>query len=224
MRFEVLTEDRSGAVVMNRLMNRILAPIISDYEISVRPHRGRGDVPANPYQPPKPEASGLLDLLPAKLRAYDRIYAGTDLVLVVVMDSDYNSPAELKDQLITLCKRHAPSLPFVIGLCVEETESWLIGDKKALLTAYPEADMSVLEDYEQDSVCGTWEILCRCLLGHKAERVIRVGYPAIGQYKHEWALRISEYMDPDHNGSPSFKRFASYLSYIVRKEAERLNA
>jgi len=220
MRFEVLTEDRSGAIVMDRLMERILSPLVSDYEVSVRPHRGRGDVPTNPYQPPKAEASGLLDLLPAKLRAYDRVYAGTDFILVVVMDSDYHSPAELKNELITLCKKHAPSLPFVIGLCVEETESWLIGDEQAILKAYPEADLSALENYEQDSVCGTWEVLCRCLLGNKAERVIRVGYPAIGQYKHEWALRISEYMEPEKNVSPSFKRFLSYLSFIVQKAKE----
>jgi hypothetical protein len=223
MRFEVLTEDRSGAVLMNRLMERILSPLVSDYNIFLRPHRGRGDIPSNPYQEPKPEASGLLDLLPAKLRAYDRVYAGTDLVLVVVMDSDFHSPAKLKDELIALCKKHAPSLPFVIGLCVEETESWLIGDEQALIKAYPEADMSDFDDYKQATVCGTWEILCRSLLGEKAERVIRVGYPAIGQYKHEWALRISEYMEPDHNVSPSFRRFNSYLSFIVQQMKEHLS-
>jgi len=220
MRFEVLTEDRSGAVVVNRLMDRIVGALVSDYVISVRPHRGRGDLPGNPFQKPKPDASGLLDLLPAKLRAYDRVYAGSDFILVVVMDSDDYNPGELKDKLISICKKHAPSLRFVIGLCVEETESWLLGDEQALLKAYPEADLSILKNYEQDSICGTWEVLCRSILGNKADRLIKIGYPAIGQYKHEWALHISEYMDPARNVSPSFKRFCTYLSFIVRQTAE----
>ncbi|NLW89777.1 MAG: DUF4276 family protein [Clostridiaceae bacterium] len=221
MRFEVLTEDRSGAVMMNRLMDKILDPLLTDYSVSLRPHRGRGDWPANPFGPPKAEATGLLDLLPAKLRAYDRIYAGSKWVLVVVMDSDYHSPGELRAELIDLCKKFAPSIPFVIGLCVEETESWLIGDQVALTSAYPNADLSVFEEYRQDSVCGTWEMLCHSILGSSADRVIRIGYPAIGQYKHEWANRISEYMDPERNVSPSFKKFYSYLRYIVKKESEQ---
>ncbi|MDD3959367.1 MAG: DUF4276 family protein [Clostridiaceae bacterium] len=220
MRFEVLTEDRSGAVMVSRLMSKIIDPLVSDYNIRIRPHRGRGDVPSNPYQAPKAQASGLLDLLPAKLRAYDRVFAGSETVLVVIMDSDYHSPGELRDRLISLCRKHAPALHSVVGLCVEETESWLIGDKSALMRAYPEANMSVLDEYRQDSVCGTWEILCRSILGAKAERVIRVGYPAIGQYKHDWAQRISEYMEPDRNASPSFQRFRSYLSYMIEKTLE----
>ncbi|MBN1892786.1 MAG: hypothetical protein JW780_08400 [Clostridiales bacterium] len=219
MRFEVLTEDRSGSVVVKRLISKIIAPHISDCGIRVRPHRGRGDLPSNMKGQPKRDATGLLDLLPAKLRAYDRVFAGSDFILVVVMDSDYHSPDELKAQLISICKKHAPNISFVIGLCVEETESWLIGDIDALQTAYPEADLSVLEEYEQDSVCGTWEVLCRCIYGNKAERLIRVGYPAIGQYKHEWADRISEHMDPARNVSPSFKRFHSYLSYMIQRQS-----
>lgn len=221
MQFEVLTEDRSGSVVVKRLMSKIIAPHIPDFGIRVRPHRGRGDLPSNMNGNPKRDATGLLDLLPAKLRAYDRVFAGNDFVLVVVMDSDDHSPGELKAKLISICKKYAPNIQFVIGLCVEETESWLIGDMDALKTAYPEADLSVLDEYEQDSVCGTWEVLCHCIYGNKAERLIRVGYPAIGQYKHEWADRISEHMDPSRNVSPSFKSFHSYLSYMIRKQTER---
>lgn len=43
--------------------------------------------------------------------------------------------------------------------CGEEIEAWLLGDRHALLSAYPHAKMHVLNTYVQDSICGTWEVL-----------------------------------------------------------------
>ena len=92
MHFEVLTEDRSGGVVIESLMRRLLVAKVPEYTVSIRPHRGKGDIPSNMTARPERFASGLLDLLPAKLRAYDRVCAGTDFILVVIMDSDNHSP------------------------------------------------------------------------------------------------------------------------------------
>lgn len=212
MHFEVLTEDRSGGIVVEALMKQILTSVVPFFTISIRPHRGKGDMPHNWYARPEKNASGLLDLLPAKLRAYDKVCSGTDFVLVVIMDSDNHSPEEILQGLQAMCSEFAPSLPNVIGICVEETESWLMADRQALLEAYPDADMSALGEYIQDSVCGTWEVLCRVLLGEKASGLIRVGYPAIGQYKQEWAINISRNMEPNRNQSPSFMRFSRQLT------------
>lgn len=214
MHFEVLTEDRSGGVVVEALMNKILEPLLPSYTIAIRPHRGKGDLPEDPHGPPKKFASGLMDLLPAKLRAYDRIYAGTDFVLVVVMDSDDLLPDQVRQTLSEQVREFAPGLGYVIGVCVEETESWMLADMDAVLEAYPEADLEVIREYSQDSVCGTWEVLCRAILREKARGLIRVGYPAIGQYKQEWAYRISRYMDPARNGSPSFSLFSRELIQV----------
>ncbi len=214
MHFEVLTEDRSGGVVVEALMNKILKPLLPSYSIAIRPHRGKGDMPDDPYAPPKKFASGLMDLLPAKLRAYDRVYAGTDFVLVVVMDSDDLIPDEVKQTLSVQAGKFAPGLRCVIGICVEETESWMLADEAAVMEAYPEADVNVIREYRQDSVCGTWEVLCRALLREKARGLIRVGYPAIGQYKQEWAYRISRVMEPERNGSPSFCQFSQELIQV----------
>jgi hypothetical protein len=211
MHFEVLTEDRSGGIVIETLMRRLLDPTITEYSVTVRPHRGKGDLPVNPYDKPERFASGLMDLLPAKLRAYDRVCAGTDFVLVVVLDSDYLMPDMVHQNLRDLCSQFAPGIRHVIGICVEETEAWLLADQKALLSAYPDANVSVLHNYVQDSVCGTWEVLCHVLLAERANALIRVGYPAIGQYKHEWAQNISRHMDPKRNVSPSFLRFSHEL-------------
>ena len=63
---------------------------------------------------------------------------------------------------------------------------------------------------EQDSVCGTWEILCRAI-SENAEELIEIGYPAIGHYKALWAENISKYMLPQKNVSPSFNTFKMAL-------------
>lgn len=212
MHFEVLTEDRSGGLVVESLMKQILSAVMPSFTISIRPHRGKGDMPDNPSARPKKNASGLMDLLPAKLRAYDRVYAGTDFVLIVIMDSDRYSPDAVRSSLESLCGRFAPSLANVIGVCVEEMEAWLLADSQAVFEAYPDADPAILQEYVQDSVCGTWEVLCHVLLREKADGLIRVGYPAIGQYKQEWANNIVRNMDYSRNISPSFQRFSRELT------------
>jgi len=222
MHFEVLTEDRSGGVVVDALMRQILEEILPSFSISIRPHRGKGDIPEDPFARPERFASGLMDLLPAKLRAYDRVYAGTECILVVVMDSDNLSWDIVQSMLRGQCSRFAPGLLHVIGVCVEETESWLLADEQALLQAYPDADISVIREYKQDSVCGTWEVLCRALIRGQAENLIRVGYPAIGQYKHEWACNISKYLDPKRNVSKSFRSFCHELEKVSRRYANEV--
>ena len=67
-----------------------------------------------------------------------------------------------------------------------------------------------MDSYEQDSVCGTWEVLCRAI-SENAEELIDIGYPAIGHYKALWAETISRYMLPQKNVSPSFTTFKMAL-------------
>ena len=69
MRVEILSEDRSGGVVLQRLTNCILKQYTQDFESYLRPHRGCGYWPDHPDEKPEPLAAGLLELLPAKLRA-----------------------------------------------------------------------------------------------------------------------------------------------------------
>jgi len=221
---ELLTEDRSGGVVLAALTESIISSVIDDYSIEIRPSRGCGQWPENPYAQPEPFASGLLDLLPAKLRAYDKVYAGTETILIICMDSDDHDQSELFSRLRNTCRRFAPHIRTIIALCVEEIESWLLGDEKAILKAYPDADLAALREYDQDSICGTWEVLCHVVMKERAPRLIRVGYPAIGQYKKTWAEDISRYMRPENNVSPSFVRFYQSLlrAITIAKEDQAI--
>lgn len=211
MRIEILAEDKSGSVAVERLVRQICIAEKIDADLYIRPHRGCGSLPLDWSQRPGKFASALLDLLPAKCRAYNSALKGTDTILIVVMDSDDKNPEELRSTLYNVCRKCAPDLKSVVGLCVEEVESWLLGDKEAILEAYPEADMEALSNYKQDSICGTWEALCKVVCPDTCERIINIGYPAIGEYKARWSRVISKYMKPENNVSPSFKQFRRAL-------------
>lgn len=216
MHIEVLTEDKSGAVVVERLVKRMLQKNGVEATVAVRPHRGCGSLPKDWDERPEKFESALLNLLPAKCRAYNKVYGGSDTVLVVIMDSDDNDPEELRKRLYTVCKKYARDIRSVIGLCTEEIEAWLLGDVKAVLKAYPDSDVDAYQDYVQDSVCGTWEALCRVTFPENYEGIIDIGYPAIGHYKARWAEAISQYMDPDENVSPSFQTFKNALMVALK--------
>jgi len=217
MQIEVLTEDKSGSVVLERIITKICAQSEVDANISVRPHRGCGSIPKDPDAKPPKFASSLLDLLPAKCRAYEKVYGeSNDLILVVVMDSDNHDPDTLRRTIYDCAQHYAPDIREVVGLCTEEVEAWLLGDRKALLKAYPESDTSVLDKYEQDSICGTWEVLCRAVCPDDCDELIDIGYPAIGHYKSRWADEVSRYMEPEENVSPSFILFSNALTAALK--------
>ena len=218
MLIEILCEDKSGAVVVRRAAERITRELGIPSDINVRPHRGCGSFPKDMAAKPPKFASSLLDLLPAKLRAYNKVYKGTPVILVIVLDSDNNDPSSLRSSIYACAREYAPDIRSVVGLCTEEVEAWLLGDRQAILQAYPDARSSVLDSYEQDSICGTWEVLCRAV-SPDSGRIIEIGYPAIGHYKTIWADRISRYMDPERNISPSFKTFKYALETALKNPA-----
>lgn len=222
MHIEVLCEDKSGSVVLDYITARFLAD--NDYSCTyeIRPHRGKGRMPGNFMDKPARFASGLMDLLPAKVRAYADVYDPTELILVVVMDSDDEPFDKIYSDLERILQKFGRKLPYVIGISVEEMESWLLGDRQAILAAYPQARMTVVDNYEQDSICGTWEVLARAIYGNSAERLIKIGYPAIGQYKYEWANSIGPFLKIYENKSPSFRRFIKQLTRIMAKNGADL--
>ena len=210
MLIEILSEDKSGAVVVERSVERICDAEGTKAQINVRPHRGCGSLPKDQNAKPPKFASSLLDLLPAKLRAYNNVYKGKDLILIIAMDTDNNDPEPMRKELYEVARTYAPDIRSVVGLSTEEIEAWMLGDRAAVIEAYPDCDKKVLDSYEQDSVCGTWEVLCRAI-NDNAEKLIDIGYPAIGHYKARWAEDISKYMIPQRNVSPSFNTFRMAL-------------
>ncbi|MBO4637644.1 MAG: hypothetical protein J5685_10915 [Clostridiales bacterium] len=217
MHIEILSEDKSGAYVVERLTREIITGLRAEADIAVRPHRGCGSLPKDLMSRPSKFTGSLLDLLPAKCRAYNNVYKGTDMILVAVMDSDQNDPNLLRQEMYAVMHKFAPDIRSVVGLCTEEIEAWLLGDRDAVRRAYPGLDERVLFNYEQDSICGTWETLCRVIEPDNADELIDIGYPAIGHYKSKWALTIAKYMHADNNVSPSFINYRNSIETAVRR-------
>ena len=210
MLIEILSEDKSGAVVVERLAERIAQNAGLNVKVNVHPHRGCGSLPKDMTAKPPKFASSLLDLLPSELRAYNKIYKGRDLILIIALDSDDKDPQVIRQEIYACAAKFAPDIRSVVGLSTEEIEAWILGDKDAVYQAYPDSKKEVVDGYQQDSVCGTWEILCRAI-SENAEELIDIGYPAIGHYKALWADNISKYMLPERNVSPSFNTFKMAL-------------
>lgn len=223
MNIEVLVEDRSGGLIMEAVMSKITQCDAKTWRYRIYPHRGCGSIPHDLRRAPDTRESSLLPLLPAKLRAYRRLTRqGWPLIVIVVLDSDAHPREELLSRLVNICHTEGGELMTVIGLATEELEAWMLGDRGAILKAFPEADTRILDDYVQDSVCGTWEVLARAIMGDTAEDLIAVGYPAVGKYKYNWAERIAPLMDLEANRSPSFRGFYQKLTRTMEAHAQRM--
>jgi hypothetical protein len=85
--------------------------------------------------------------------------------------------------------------------------------------AFPKAKSGVLKRYEQDSICGTWELLADAVYPGGIAAVHRAGWPRPGQIKHEWANQIGPKMNPETNLSPSFQKLRDGLRRLTATHA-----
>lgn len=212
MHIEVLVEDSSGAKLVETLLPRVIGPEGEPHTWRIRGYKGIGRLPAG-LTKADPAKRALLDQLPRVLSGYGKT-PGIDAV-VVVMDNDDRDCKAFLIELQTLLQRCNPAPLTLFRLAIEEIEAWLLGDRQALLAAYPKAKKDVLDRYRQDSICGTWEMLADAIHpgGHAAIR--KAGWPLPGQVKHEWAERIGPYMDVENNTSPSFGKLRDGLRRLV---------
>ena len=203
MHFEVLVEDSSGAALMEHLIPKLLGEAAGSCTWRIHNYRGIGRIPKNMTLQMDAAKKTLLDNLPRLLEGYGRT-PGYDAVLVLV-DTDDRNVAAFKQALKDVLARCPNAPQTVFGLATEEIEAWYFGDRVAVLEAYPRADKKVLDKYQQDAVCGTWEMLADALAKGGVAAVKAQGFWKVGELKHEWANRIGPLMDVGRNQSPSFQ-------------------
>ncbi|MGC8494726.1 MAG: hypothetical protein ACP5SH_23625, partial [Syntrophobacteraceae bacterium] len=98
MRIHILVEGLSEKTFLEAWLPRFLP----QHSFKIIPHRGKGRIPGDPSKKPDPKRQGLLDQLPAKLRAYGReLRSDTDRILVLV-DLDHDACLELKGRMLNL--------------------------------------------------------------------------------------------------------------------------
>jgi hypothetical protein len=213
MHVEVLVEDSSGAALMSHLMPKLLGEDGREHTWRIHHYKGIGRIPPNMTRQSDAAKKTLLDNLPRVLEGYGRT-PGFDVVLVLVDTDDRNASNFRQDleQVLARCL-HAPKTVF--GLATEEIEAWYFGDRAALLGAYPGADRRVLNRYQQDAICGTWEMLADALVKGGSAAIKKLGFYKAGEFKHECASRIGPLMDVKRNQSPSFRSTKQGLADVL---------
>lgn len=192
MIIHVLVEGLSEKAFLERWLPRFLP----QHKFKIIPHRGKGKIPVDPTQKPEPKRQGLLDQLPAKLRAYGReLRSDTDRVLVLV-DLDRDDCLELKNRMLDLLNFCNPPPVILFRIAIEECEAFYLGDKAAIRKAFPKAKLSKMDSYTQDSICGTWELFQQVVGETTADKV-------------EWAKLMGKHLTTQWkaNASNSFQQF-----------------
>ena len=206
MHFEVLVEDRSGSIIVNKVLEKILGQNNTGHSWRTHSYQGVGRIPKNLNHVPDPTQRLLLNHLPRLLRGYGRSL-GYSATVLIVADLDSRDCLVFKQELINVLHACIPRPKVKFRIAIEEVEAWLLGDRDAVKNAYPNARNTVLNQYVQDSICGTWEILADAVYRGGSARLRTVGYPEAGIVKAEWARQISDHMDVDRNRSKSFQVF-----------------
>jgi hypothetical protein len=200
MRLHVLVEGDSEEALLRGWLPRFLP---HGHSFVVIRHRGKGKLSRDPLKVPDIRREGLLDQLPAKLRAYGKgLDPATDRVLVLV-DADDDPCTDLKRRLLEALASCDPRPAVLFRLAIEETEAFYLGDPAAIRKAFPQAKMQRMKLYAQDSVCGTWELFQRVVDDPVEDKV-------------EWAERMASHLGTDWQGknanrSPSFRQLCQGL-------------
>ncbi len=211
MHFEVLVEDSSGRAALDVLLRKILP---GEHTWRTTPYKGLGRIPKNLRPRQDPAKRQLLAQLPRLLRGYGRSL-WPDSALIVVVDLDRRDCLDFKRELLDVLESVDPRPTALFRIAIEETEAWLLGDRSAVLTAYPRARTAVLDSYVPDSICGTWVMLADAVQRGGSRALKKAGWQAIGAAKHEWAERISPHVDVDRNQSTSFQTFRRGLQRLA---------
>jgi hypothetical protein len=213
MHIEILVEDSSGEKLLQCLLPQLLGPLGQPHTWRLHSYKGIGRIPKNLGSKADPTKRILLDRLPKLLRGYGRT-PGIDAV-VVVLDTDRRDCKAFLKELKALAEACIPVPATMFRLAIEEMEAWYLGDRPALLEAYPRAKAGVLNGYVQDSACDTWETLADAVYAGGSAAIKKKGWPLPGEVKHEWAERIGPRMVLDRNVSPSFCKFRDGLRSLA---------
>lgn len=209
MHFEFLTEDLSGSKFLEIIVPSIIDESCNTYRI--HSYKGIGRIPTGLGKSADPAKRILLDNLPRIIKGYGRTYSDPNLdfsvCIIIVCDLDRRDKRAFIEEIKQMIDSCGPIPNTVLCLAVEEGEAWLLGDKEAVISAYPNAKRQVVDGYIFDSICGTWELLANSIYVGGADSLSKQGWHAVGAAKSEWAELIGRKVQIDRNMSESFQRF-----------------
>ncbi len=218
---EILIEDKSGSILVEQIMKKYVADK-KDFMYRIHGFKGIGKIPSKANGISQIKSKRLLTDLPMYLKGMNsslKNMPGKKAVFVI-LDSDDEDCEKLKCSLMQMYQRLQLSIQVFFCIAIEEMEAWLLGDKKALLAAYPMAKEQLLRKYIPDSIVGTWEYLADIVYkgGLQALRKDASSYYEIGMFKSECARKIGALLEIQRNISPSFHYFIRKLDAFYRND------
>ena len=99
MHFEVLVEDPSGGIAIDRILEKILGANYTNHTWKLITYRGIGRIPKDLRSAADPQKRLLLDKLPKLLRGYGKSLPDGSVVVVVV-DLDRRDCMSFKQELL----------------------------------------------------------------------------------------------------------------------------
>ena len=217
MHFEILVEGQTEVIALNTLLRKILGEKGGPHTWEIHKHGGIGELPKNPKASPDRRNGTLLHNLPSNLRAYGDAGRENEIVVVLLDLDDKQDCIAFKESLINLLA-YCQKQPIVLfRIAIEELEAWYLGDRQAILQAYPKCRPEALDGYVQDSQCGTWELLAEAVHPGGLDALLQHGKrsPRVLQEKQGWTRAICQHMDVENNQSPSFRAFRDGLRKFV---------
>jgi len=184
MHIEFLIEDRSGEKTLEHLLPKLLS---AHQTYAIHSYKGIGRIPKGMHDTKNAASRILLDTLPKALKGYGKTFAAYPseylAAVVLVCDLDDKCPIDFKQQLNQILALCHPRPETRFCFAIEEGEAWFLGDLNALKKAYPKADDAVLQDYVQDSICGTWETLADAIYPGGSNALASKGWMETGRMK-----------------------------------------
>ena len=216
MHFEILVEDQSGKKTIDILMPKVIG---DQHTFRVISYRGIGRIPKDLASSTDASKRILLDRLPNLFKGYGNTYANNpakhSTALIVICDLDNKCLKILRQEFFDVLNAYNPGLETRLCIAIEEGEAWLLGDIPAIKAAYPKAKVNILNSYQNDSVCGTWELLADAILAGGSNSLGKQPWYVIGKEKLIWAQKITPCMNVDKNASPSFCYFRDKIRALI---------
>ena len=216
MHLEILIEDQSGKEALEILIPKIVHENVTFNIVS---YKGIGHLPKNLNANTDVNKRVLLNNLPRLIRGLGKTFAGYGesfpAALVVVCDLDDRDLTGFSEELARVLDECDPQPLTRFCLAIEEGEAWMLGDIPAITNSYPRANLSILNNYVNDSICGTWEVLADAVYAGGHTKLKKRGWQSVGAEKSKWSRVICPQMDVSLNKSPSFNNFINTLRSLV---------
>ena len=216
MHFEILVEDQSGEKALRILMPKITG---DQHTFCFHFYKGIGHIPPNLKSKTDVSKRILLDQLPRLLRGLGRTFANYPAnypaVVIVVCDLDNRCLKTFRQELSRVLNFCNPKPETRFCIAIEEGEAWFLGDISAIKAAYPNAKDNILNRYQNDSICGTWELLADAVFTGGSNALKEKGKVAVGREKSIWAKKIAPEMNVEQNASPSFCYFRDKIRALI---------